>query len=755
MKKIIFNLFIILVFLFVFLTSGQIAKATSTLELVNTSLDAVRIEATGEPNTSVKLYFLPTGASTLTSLTLGSTDNDGNFSTLISSGGYGIPATSPVYVRIDDEQSSTMLWPSYASTISLSKDSTQIAVGQSVKVTSSSSLILSNNSAPSVASTVISGAQLTVTGLSEGVANLVLCGANAGCKTMKVTVGGDNGQTEITLSDNDVTLDYRKSTAVSIFGGSNNGFMIVSNSNTSAVSATLSSNEISLYAKEAGAAVIKVCSVEDDQNCAVLYVTALSSSESSLTFDKNNLSLIPGVSQTVVVSGGPDDNYYISSNSDSGVAVVEVADSNLTVMGGSVTGSSVVTVCSASKSGVCSRLYINNNAEVETPSDEVLAFSQNVVSVSEGEVTNVTVSGGNGDGYSITSNSHPEKATATIASGSNVIAINGDEEGDTIIEVCSVETSRVCSSIYVMVEDEALDLKFVKDEVSIVGESSAIVNITGGNNDSVIYSISNPAILTANLTNNGQTLVLRGKGQSGISKVTVCDDVENADNCATIVARCSVVVGDDGSSAGETSEDSDADSQVRSILSEAPIIHSGGASYVAQIMNRDRNQNQEREMRGKYLPDLKDGVEVSESEEDSMNYFVTYGTPTTRKLGEGERAGVLGSYKKAFGKLPTTESEWADVIKIANGRWPSQASQTALDDAKVHFRKVYLRDPDMSDAHDNAAVSVIAYGLRPSKRNTDSEKVAILSFAHIYGHNPSSSLDWDVVRAIAYSGATR
>jgi len=45
--------------------------------------------------------------------------------------------------------------------------------------------------------------------------------------------------------------------------------------------------------------------------------------------------------------------------------------------------------------------------------------------------------------------------------------------------------------------------------------------------------------------------------------------------------------------------------------------------------------------------------------------------------------------------------------------------------------------------------------LRPSDRNLNSEKTAIKTFKAIYGYNPSTASAWDIVRAIAYSGATR
>ena len=95
------------------------------------------------------------------------------------------------------------------------------------------------------------------------------------------------------------------------------------------------------------------------------------------------------------------------------------------------------------------------------------------------------------------------------------------------------------------------------------------------------------------------------------------------------------------------------------------------------------------------------------------------------------------------------------MIKVANGRWPSERSTAAEDRAKQEFKKIYLREPNMENPHDNAAVTIMAYGLRPVKRNMDSETAAINTFFAIYGHYPNTADEWDVVRAIAYSGAIR
>jgi len=196
--------------------------------------------------------------------------------------------------------------------------------------------------------------------------------------------------------------------------------------------------------------------------------------------------------------------------------------------------------------------------------------------------------------------------------------------------------------------------------------------------------------------------------------------------------------------------------QLQRISEDAGVVYKGDANLTCGQVGVERNAAGERNVYDKYTVPLISGVSgLADNHIYAITNFVFCGTNTTLILGEGERAGVINSYKAAFGKLPATRSEWEDVIKIANGRWPSERSETAETRAKQAFEKVYLRAADMNNQNDNAAVTIIAYGLRPDIRNLDSEKIAIKTFKAIYGYNPVSAIDWDITRAIAYSGAVR
>lgn len=182
-------------------------------------------------------------------------------------------------------------------------------------------------------------------------------------------------------------------------------------------------------------------------------------------------------------------------------------------------------------------------------------------------------------------------------------------------------------------------------------------------------------------------------------------------------------------------------------------------SEVLAELKQLRDTVKEQATKIKYFESLTNNVEkLSAKMETAINNFITYGADTnTQKLGTGERAAVMYSYKNAFDKLPETEAELADAIKIANGRWPSITNQDAENKAKEQFKKIYKRAADMNNANDNAAVTVMAYGLRQKaeNRNLNSETAGIKIFKAIYGHTPSSTEDWNIMQAITYSGASR
>lgn len=172
-----------------------------------------------------------------------------------------------------------------------------------------------------------------------------------------------------------------------------------------------------------------------------------------------------------------------------------------------------------------------------------------------------------------------------------------------------------------------------------------------------------------------------------------------------------------------------------------------------------RDQVREQAAELKYLKGFASEMKALTSNmQSAIKTFITYGVDeNTKKLGEGERAAVINSYEAAFDKLPQTEAELTNVIKIANGRFPSITSDKAEQQAKEQFYKIYNRVADMNNANDAAAIKVMAYGLRQkaSNRNLNSEKTGIKTFKAIFGNNPKTTEEWNAMQAITYSGATK
>lgn len=200
---------------------------------------------------------------------------------------------------------------------------------------------------------------------------------------------------------------------------------------------------------------------------------------------------------------------------------------------------------------------------------------------------------------------------------------------------------------------------------------------------------------------------------------------------------------------------SPAKTSLKQILADSEIISSNDVNKLLSEIGVKRNLAAEVNNNQTVVETIVKGAGASGETRNAITNFVTYGTPTTRSLGVGARAGVVNSFKSAFGKLPATPEDWNDVIKISNGRWPAQTSKETEKKAEAVFKKIYLRNPDRTKLRDNASIIVMAYGLRPANRNIESEKAAIRIFTAIYGYNPKTTSAWDIVRAIAYSGATR
>ncbi len=145
-------------------------------------------------------------------------------------------------------------------------------------------------------------------------------------------------------------------------------------------------------------------------------------------------------------------------------------------------------------------------------------------------------------------------------------------------------------------------------------------------------------------------------------------------------------------------------------------------------------------------PDATDG------EKSAINNFTTYGTRSNLRLGAGERAGVVDSFRAIYGHVPKTDCEWQEAIRIANSKAPSKLNPEREKAAEVLFKKIYRRDADRSQEKDNKTILIMSYGIRSQVRDLNVERAAIRSFRRIFGKVPSNATEWDTMRGMAYGG---
>lgn len=201
------------------------------------------------------------------------------------------------------------------------------------------------------------------------------------------------------------------------------------------------------------------------------------------------------------------------------------------------------------------------------------------------------------------------------------------------------------------------------------------------------------------------------------------------------------------------------DEAIQEIEEKAELLSENKFDQILTELQELRNLVKEQQNEITYLHSLVSGLSSLTSQvQDAINNFITYGVDeNTKKLGAGERAAVIHSFKAAFNKLPQNQEDLTDAIKIANGRWPSQVNQEAENQAIEKFKNIYKRYPDFDNPKDDSAIKIMAYGLRQraENRNLESEKAGIKIFKGIFDKIPDNTEDWNVMQAITYSGATR
>lgn len=323
-KKGLFSGFLnlILVSIFTFGFAGVALASTPNLSVSNNGNNQVQISVTNaDPNSTINLYY----NSGNFVANIGTTNSSGYFSTTLNQNSYSIPQNSYVYVMVNGQNSSSVLWPyngnNYGN-ISLSQTSLTIAYNQSASVSiygGNGSYYISSNSNSSIASASISGSTLNVSAYSSiaGNTTITVCSYNtSGCATLYVYVQSGYYNQPTYLSPSTLSLNAGQGQAVTISGSGS--YSLSTNSNPTSISALISGSVLNVYGSAPGTGTLTVCSTSGSGGCANLYVTIGGSynynNYNGYTnyYGYNNSYYNPGYTY----SNGGYNTYYVQGTSD-------------------------------------------------------------------------------------------------------------------------------------------------------------------------------------------------------------------------------------------------------------------------------------------------------------------------------------------------------------------------------------------------------------------------------------------------------
>jgi len=338
-----------------------------------------------------------------------------------------------------------------AQTLTFSQNNINLSTGQNTTVTVSGGngyYNIINNSNSSLVQSSVNGSVVSLnSNASSGTASITICSTDmSACGIINTTLSGVSSP--LTFNQTNPALTVGQSLGVVIYGSSGT-YYVSSNSNPTVAQTNISNNILNIYASTSGSAVVNVCS--SGGGCGQLSISVSTPTvvnTSPVILSQASLNLSVNQSQVITVTGGTAP--YILPVSSSNIFQASVIGNTLTVTAINP-GSAQISVCSSS--GGCSvvSLFVSvvNNT---TPSiNSFLNLSQNNPTVSVGQITTVTVSGGSGNMYTVVYNSNSSIATANMSG--TMLSITGIKNGYVVLVVCDSANDCVPVSVGVGVSN--------------------------------------------------------------------------------------------------------------------------------------------------------------------------------------------------------------------------------------------------------------------------------------------------------------
>jgi len=181
-------------------------------------------------------------------------------------------------------------------------------------------------------------------------------------------------------------------------------------------------------------------------------------------------------------------------------------------------------------------------------------------------------------------------------------------------------------------------------------------------------------------------------------------------------------------------------------LTVVPVATTTSAVSIVPVLpeTRDLSSEEKAQVMSKQLTNEAISAEV-------VN-FIAYASPAMDvKYNANERKVILQDFQSIYNKLPTTEKDWSNVVKISEGETPTRVISAEVKALK-EFNKIFRRQVNFQKASEEKFIHQLAYRVRMESRNLYKEGLALAKYIKIYRKVPKDNFTWAIVRSLAYSG---
>ncbi len=376
------------------------------------------------------------------------------------------------------------------------------------------STVLGNTNSNGTFSNVVSSAAVLPNGISANTLVYVKTNGISGSQSANVswpyTQSSSTNSSNITLNQTAVLLNIGQTSTIT---ASASYIYLLSNTSPTVANINFNGNQITIQALTYGSTVANICFVGSTSNCASITVTVQNSSAQQLSFSQNNFSIISGQSIPVTVSGGSG-TYTILNNSNSSSVQANLNGSVINLVGNS-NGSAAITVCTTDMNN-CGILNINST----TVNSTAVTFSQTNPVVPIGQSIAVTIYGGTGTNFYVSSNSNPSFVQANITN--NILTLIGNISGTSTISICAY--AGTCASLTANVSNVSSNgsISLSQNSVSILAGQSSSITILGGSTPYSISSSNSSNIFNGSVS--GNILTIYGVNP-GSTTANVCSSI--------------------------------------------------------------------------------------------------------------------------------------------------------------------------------------------------------------------------------------